>query len=880
LVFEGFEIRPGQRQVLRAGAAVRLGARAFDVLLALVSRPDRVVAKAELMAAAWPGMVVEEGNLAVQVASLRRLLGPETIATVPGRGYQWAGGPPRPPASSPADAPAAVTQLPASAPAIAAGPALPGDELVGRSAELARLRQALSGAGLMRVVSLVGPAGIGKTTLARALVAPMAAAGCVAELAALPAQPGGEAGAKATAAVASAVAQALGAPPATSMGPLQALLRELTWRADQHTLPALLVLDNCEHVRSAARALCGAMKQVAPQLPLLVTSQVPLDLPDEHVLRLEALALPDGDSPERVAASPAVQLFCTRTQAADRYFSLTAANAAPVAEICRRLDGIPLALELAAGRVPLLGIEGLRARLSERFGLLRQPAGTAPPRHQTLWAALDWSHDLLPPAERALLRRLSVFSGSFTAHAAQQLSSGRDLDTWAVLDALSALVDKSLVSRHRAAAVADASRLDEPRFVLLETVRAYAQERLQHSGEAEAFAGRHAELFLALAEAHGGGMLGGDKAPARRRHVVPELDNVRAALAWLLAHDLPRALRVGAALVRVWREQGLLAEARTALRTLLHSTAGQPPDPTRLLVQVGLGAMALEQDDTRLLQEMGEQVLHASRALGDQQREAFGHGMLAHAAFLGNDTDGARRHFGQVLRLNALLGNELGQAETKNNLAHCWLADGQLGEALAMASQALQPARDCGSRWTEAAVLQTLGDVSLASGHLEQAHAQLTESLLLRRGVGHVYQIVASLLSLTMVQLRSGQLDAARAHLLEATQGCIRHGYGHLDALCLVCAGSLAAQSGQAEAAAQLGAAGQARLNGTPQGRQPHIAQTVDAAGQRARRQLGAAAWQRERDRGAALGHAQALAMALAAIVDAGEPQPAVAGRI
>jgi predicted ATPase/DNA-binding winged helix-turn-helix (wHTH) protein len=870
-----FQVRPAERRAFLHGRPLALGARAFDLVLVLIEQRDRVVSKDELLALVWPAVVVEEANLAVQVSGLRKLLGNNAITTIPGRGYQWTGGPPQ---AAPGAAPEPVTR-PSAAPVHG--------ELIGRDAEFTTLQQALGQRQAGAVVSLVGPAGIGKTSLARALAASMrdfatrgvaplppgAVLGqvCEVELAALPPQRVHDAAACDTAALASAVAVALGASTAAAMGPLRSLQHHLRYRTEQHALPHLLVLDNCEHVLAAAQALCVALLEAAPMLPLLVTSQTPLNLPGEHVLRLDALAVPAEDDMAQAAASPAVALFCARAALAQRHFALCAENAAAVAEICRRLDGIPLALELAAGRLPLLGIEGLRAGLDQRFGLLRKPGSHAPLRHQTLLAALDWSHELLPSAERVLLRRLSVFSGGFTAVAAQQLAGGPDVDVWGVLDALGSLVDKSLVTPSPSA-MGRASQVDglqEPRFLLLETVRAYARAKLESSGEALEIERRHAEQYLALAEAHGGGLLGGEQAAGRRRIVAPELDNLRAAMLWFLQHDLTHGLRLGAALVRVWRERGLLVEGSTTLATLLARTPAEPADPTRLAVLVGLGAMALEQDDATLQKSMGEQVLWASRSLGDTLRESHGHGMLAHAALIGNDTAMARQHFGDVLRLFQQLGDVRGEAETRSNLAFCWLADGDLAQALALLQQALPQARASAHRWTEAAVLQGLGDVSLAMGNLVAAQGHLTESLLLRRGIGHVYQVVASLLSLALVQLCQGQLDAARCSLLEATQACKRHGFGRLDALCFVGAGVVAAQHGQGEAAVRLLATAQLRLQGTPLGRRPNVAQVFDAGCARSRALLGDAAWRSGWAHGHALEHKEAMGLALTVL---GEP--------
>lgn len=867
------EIRPALRQVLCDGVVLPLGARAFDVLLALASRAGQVVTKAELLDTVWAGLVVEENNLTVQISALRRALGPGRIVTVPGRGYQWTGAAPQAEGEAP---------RPAVAPALAQGPladearaeAGPGEtRLFGRQAEHARLLHALQQPGAGRLVSVIGPAGIGKTALAQAIASAVAGADgagsvCEAELAALAAQPPGSAAELDTTGVASAVAAALGVRGAGATA-LERVLRHLAHAAETGTLPRLLVLDNCEHVLAAAAVVCSAVRAAAPGLAVLTTSQAPLNLPDEQVQRLEALALPTADSVAAVAASAAGQLFCARAAAVHRRFRLDAGCAAAVAEICRRMEGVPLALELAAGRLPLLGVDGVRERLDERLRLLRGSDAQGEPRHRALVAALEWSHALLLPAEQALLRRLAVFAGSFTAGAAQQVADDAPLDRWAVLDALGVLVDKSLVAAQPERPAVRVSPLDEPRFLLLEAVRDYARARLDESGAAMATGRRHAEYFTALAEAHGGGMLGGALA-ARRVRVAHDIDNLRAALAWCLAHDAQLGLRLAAALALLWREHGLLAEGRVACAALLGRTAGDAPSPVRLAVQVTLGALAMEQDDAAQMQAMGEQVLEASRALGERRREAHGNGLLAHAALTRNDSAGAISHFQAALVIFRELGDGRGVAESLNNIAQCHHAEGRATAALALLREALPLARASNSRWTEAAVLQSLGDACTALGDEQAAWQWLAESLQLRRGVGHVQQVVMSLQSLALLEIVQRRLVAACGHLLEATRECARHGYGQLDGLCLLSAGAVAAGRGRFEDGARLLAAGCAGLDGTPVGRRPTVARVRDEACAAARAGLGSVRWQAAWEQGCRLGRDEGLTLAQAVLDDTG----------
>ena len=269
----------------------------------------------------------------------------------------------------------------------------------------------------------------------------------------------------------------------------------LPWTACDRSSPALrtlLVIDNCEHLADAVAALVDAVTGGAPRVSILATSQETLKAADEHVYRLGALGIPATAASEIAHPSGAVELFAARARAVDPHFALTAANLPAVIEICRRLDGIPLAIELAVARLPLLGVEGLRARLNDRFNLLTGGARVVLRRHQTLRATLEWSHALLTPDEQTVFRRLGVFAGGFTLEAAQYVASDDRIDPWIVLDHLGALVDKSLV-------LAEGDPI--PRYRMLETTRAYALERLAEAGETQATLRRHAQGLRRIARA-------------------------------------------------------------------------------------------------------------------------------------------------------------------------------------------------------------------------------------------------------------------------------------------------------------------------------------------------------------------------------------------
>lgn len=512
-----FEWQPASRRLLVDGRPAPLGSRALDLLAELVAAEGRTVTKQLLLDRVWPGLVVEENNLQVQVSALRKVLGPTAIVTVPGRGYRLdlpgmlGGVAPTPPAQP--------GQLPAAPP-----------PLVGRDAERLALVEQLR---CHRLVTLVGPGGIGKTCLALAAAADLAPAfddGVrVVELAAV----------SDPALLVPVVAQALQLTLPHGDDPVALLANAL--RPQRR----LLLIDNAEHLVDAVSALAVAVLAQAPGVHLLVTSQVRLHVAGEQVQPLPPLGLPAPDEPHPDERFGALQLFVQRARAVQPDFRPGPKEAALVAEVCRRLDGLPLAIELAAARVRLLGLQGLRDRLHDglpqRLRLLAGGARDAPERQRTLQATLAWSHALLDAGEQAVLRRLGLFVGGFTLELAQQVAADDHLDAWAVLEALSGLVDKSLVA-------VDAD--DPPRYRLLETTRAFAVDRLVEAAEAAITASRHAaalrDLFLAMDNQRFDDT-GAPDSEAMQARLAPEVGNVRAALAWALGPGGDRGIALGLA---------------------------------------------------------------------------------------------------------------------------------------------------------------------------------------------------------------------------------------------------------------------------------------------------------------------------------------------
>lgn len=528
LRFGTCELDPAARELRVAGAPVRVGERGFDLLLVLAEARGEVVSRDALLDRVWRGTVVGDENLKVQVMALRKLVGAEAIVTVPGRGYRLA---------------LAVEERRAAAPAPSA------TMLFGRDEDLQRVQAALD---QHRLVTLAGPGGIGKTRLA---LAAAAASRCADGQVTVELAPLVDAGH-----LVHTLCRALGLAPGSGKAALHSALRPLQ---------LLQVLDNAEHLQEGVAALAAELLAAAPRLRLLVTSREPLRLDDEAVLRLDGLALPTGDDPAAVQASPAVALLCSRVQAQDPGFALAPAQAPVAGALCRRLEGIPLAIELAAARVPLLGLGGVLERLAEPLALLTRGTHGAPERQQTLRGALAWSHGLLNDAEKRVFRRLAVFAGGFRIPSAQALlvdaADPTAPDEWQALDLVQSLVDKSLLSVQ-----ADG---DERRLRMAEVTRAFALERLLESGEQPAVQRRHAETVLALFEA-ADERFTATPVLAWTRELMPELANLRAAVHWALGDDgrsgdETLAIRLMGASGGFWALAGLLGESAPALKRLL-----------------------------------------------------------------------------------------------------------------------------------------------------------------------------------------------------------------------------------------------------------------------------------------------------------------------
>jgi predicted ATPase/DNA-binding winged helix-turn-helix (wHTH) protein len=553
--FGPFRMVPRRREIFAEGQPLELGGRAFDVLVALVEANGAVVGKGELMTRVWPGRIVEDNNLHAQIKALRKAFaGYDVIRTVVGRGYQFTGhirargtipgGPAGPEGPDPI---AARTNLPA-----------PTADLIGRDDEIGEVIDLVAH---HRFVTVTGAGGIGKTRLAvevaRHLLPQFANGVWIAELAPL----------------SDPRLVPVTVAAATGLELISGVVTNARVAAALASKHILLVLDNCEHVIEAAAQMVEALLHANPAARVIATSREPLRAESERLCRLPTLAVPAEDAPlEGMLRHGAVALFTARVRAADPHFALDQQTAAAVAAICRSLDGIPLALELAAARATTLGLQQLASRLDDRFSLLTEGRRTALRRHQTLRATFDWSYDLLSEAERAMLRRLSICAGSFTLMAANAVVASAESLASDIVDGLANLVAKSLVTADvRGATVY---------YRMLETTRAYAREKLAEAGELEQSARKHAEYYRDLcgrAEAEW------ETRPAAewQAEYGTQIANVRTALDWAFSPhgDALIGIALAAAAVPLWCQLSLLDECRRRVaQALSYVAAGSNRD--------------------------------------------------------------------------------------------------------------------------------------------------------------------------------------------------------------------------------------------------------------------------------------------------------------
>jgi predicted ATPase/DNA-binding winged helix-turn-helix (wHTH) protein len=808
--FGRFELRTQERLLLQDGQARPLGARALDVLIALVESAGALVSKEQLLQQAWPGLVVEEANVHVQVSLLRKVLGARAIATVAPLGYRFAM------LCEGAAAQAAPNNLPAER-----------TRFIGREALLDEAAQRL---GQTRLLTLTGIGGSGKTRLALRLANELQArfpdGVWFVDLAALedPSQ------------VALSLARALGVAQSADT-PMHDLLA-----ARLHGSTTLVVLDNCEHLLDAVCTLATTLLAASPELRVLATSREALGLVGESVVPVRPLNLPPpGAEPTTVAQAEAVRMFVDRAKAALPGFEAQGELLATAAAICRRVDGIPLAIELAAAQLRVLAPTQVLAFLEERFQLLVGSRRSLP-RQQTLRAVVRWSWDRLDPEEQHLLMVFALCSGGCVLATAAALHD-EALAPVALVPGITRLADMSLLQIERPSGAGagtgngngngNGNDAAAARYTLLETVRQFAMEQLHAGGQAAAARNRHRDHFVALAEdGERQLMLVADPGPTVER-IADERENLLQALAWCRqSGDSKSELRLVTALRSFWASHGLLPLGFELSMAALAHAKDQTPSPERcgaLAAAAHLAQWMRRHDEVQHL--IGQQVADA-RALGDDR-------------WLGAGLD---------------LQGELA------------LVRGDLQAATSSLTEARDTARRCGDLRIEGNALGGLVQVARAAGRLEEAWQGSLDMLAFLRGQINRYGVTVATLNCASIAIERGQAEAARPYLAEALQLTQLVRSRHLMQVLISTAAAWAALRGDAALATRLHAADKAQrtvmqLPLEDEGEQLQAKLLEDA-----RRTLGGARYDLETELGQGATHDETLAWVSSAL--AAPPAP------
>ncbi len=611
---------------------------------------------------------------------------------------------------------------------------VPITSFVGRKQEMAEVKRLLLNT---RLLTLTGPGGIGKTRLAKEaafdLVHAFKDGVWIVELGEL----------MDASRVAQAIAKTLGIRDTSNQPFDQIITAALASKA------VLLILDNCEHLIETCAHIVETLLSHCPDLKILATSREALDIPGETVWQVPGLGLPDWEETSRVAEErlaalrqyDAVRLFADRAAASVPAFQLTNYNAFAVAQVCQRLDGIPLAIELAAARAKTLTVEQIAERLDDRFRLLTGGSRTALPRYQTLRSLIDWSYDLLSEPERALFRRLAVFAGGWTLEAAEAVCCCEQIESIRILELKARLVDKSLVLMEE--------YNSSTRYRFLETIRQYARDKLLESEEAARTRDRHRDWFLALTEEAEIGLRTGEQL-FWLNHLETEHDNLRAALDWSLGHgessadDAEKGLRIAGALAQFWAMHGHLGEGRRWLAQALRSPTGSIPPRAKALA--GNGVLAYLQSDLPHAAESCEQSLTLARQTDDKW-------LIGVSLFVLGEYHRNYRH--DPPRAQALLAESLALARKVNDP---WLKaltlyglglqshlQGDQDKATGFLEESLELCRSIGDKWLCAAVLNYLGDQAHTMADYDRAAELYGEALILRQALKDKGGIAGSL---------------------------------------------------------------------------------------------------------------------------------------
>jgi predicted ATPase/Tfp pilus assembly protein PilF len=629
-----------------------------------------------------------------------------------------------------------------------------------------------------RLVTLTGPGGVGKTRLALEVLradAPRRRDGAVCvELAAI----------REPELVASTILRTLGLPESRVTPPADALAVYVRGRQ------LLLLLDNFEQVLPAA-PLVADLLAAAPRLAVLVTSRAALHLPGEARYEVPTLRLPEAtDELALIADAESVALFMQRAAATRADFRLDADNAGVVAELCSRLDGLPLALELAGARVDLLSPAAILSRLGRRLDLLKTAEAGAPDRHSTLRAAIQWSHDLLDEDQRALFSSLAVFAGGFSADGVEAVAAGD------ALDGLAALIDASLIRRERPVG-------DEPRFAMLETIREYALERLAERRDGHDVRHRHAVFYAGLASQAEPGLRGARQTTWLKR-IDADRENIRAALSWAEeSGDAETGLRTAASLWRYWQVRGELAEPCRYLERLLEHAEDVEPH-LRAPASFAAGRLAVMHGDREAARRFCEASFALYQELGDTASSSFALAVVAMATQALGDSRRAREVAEQAVTLARESGDWWSVSVAVSCLGDILYAEGDLSAARRCLEEAVRAAQEVGDSRNIARCENILAAIALEQNHYPRAMRLLEDALAIQRDLDDRWGIARTLTNLGIASEQAGDADAARARFEDALAIQLESDDQPGIAASLECLAALAARRGRLEQAASV----------------------------------------------------------------------------
>lgn len=783
IAFGPFTLAPRERLLLRQGTPVELGARAFDILAALVARPNEVVSKVALLGLVWPDVTVDEGSLRFHIANLRKALGegregPRYIATLTGRGYCFVAPISETPGLDPAPLEVAATYPLANLPGLLT-------RMIGRTDDAAALSAQLLSS---RFVTISGTGGVGKTTVAVAvghdLIKAFAGAVHFVDLGAL----------NDSALVAPTVASMLGLSS-------QSDAALVAYLSDKRVL---LIFDTCEHVIEAVADLAARIFSAGPRVHILATSREPLKVEGEHVHKLMPLACPPEDLDITVAviqAFPATRLFLERAAAGGALLDLDDIEAATVASICRKLDGVPLAIELAAGRVESIGLQKTTALLDERLALLWPGQRTAPARQKTLQATLDWSYGLLSESERQVLRRLAIFIGHFSIEAALEVVAGGIVGKEHIFSAIDGLVARSMVAARPAGATM--------RYRLLDTTRAYVLQADTDEAALEGLAVRHATHYARWLEESGAEWQSLSSAAQRSLHLAG-LANVRAALDWCFGPEgnTEIGIRLATAAAPVLLSMSLLTEChRRSDQAILALHADARGGVEEMQLQAALGVSLMF---TRGGRDAARKALARSIALAEERGDALDQlqilGPLQMFYLRTGDFRTALSHAERCADVARSLEDSLSTALAHSLMGISLHLNGELGRARAALEIALRSEPRSGRTTTnylgfDGRMLagSILARTLWLQGYPDQAVERALRTIKDAEALGHPLTLSITLVWAVSLFLWVGDDDCAGIHIERLLACAERHALGPYLAVGRGFQGELAIRSGDAE---------------------------------------------------------------------------------